>query len=592
MKKIYLTVLAVVVLLAGCEILLGDLFEEEGSLVVTLRDEGVETMTITPDIEMLIASYDISGSGPDSDTFLESGVTTTTFVKNNLKVGAWTITVEAKNASGDIIAEGTGIASIQDGQTTTIDITVEPVDGNGTFEFTLEWPADQIDVPSVNATLTELDGMPVTCTFSISGESATCSETLTDGYYDLTLQLLDDGVVAWGDAYSIRVIAGETTSYTELLTVTDINPLASGDLEVNIAQDLQNPVTITFAGVDTSLRFGDDMTVSASLDPTITPDSLQWYIDGAAVSGATSNAVTRGGALPEGFHRIALIIHHENMSSSHSEWFEVTADEKIVFVSYRDGNPEIYVMNSDGSNQLNLSNNSGSDSQPARSSDKSKIAFLSNRSGIDEVYVMDADGSNLTQLTSALGAKTHPTWSPDGLRIAFSCKSGAERNIYVMNSDGSNITEITNNVWDEHDASWSPDGTRIAYSSLWSTYRDIYTVDPDGSNPINLSNNQSSHDWGARWSPDGSKITFASTRHGLEEVYVMDADGSNQIRLTDSAGSSYSTSWSVDGTKIAFGSDRDGDWDVYVMNSDGTNQVNLTNGSTSIDSQPSWGSGP
>ena len=71
---------------------------------------------------------------------------------------------------------------------------------------------------------------------------------------------------------------------------------------------------------------------------------------------------------------------------------------KIAFESNRDGNEEIYVMNADGTNQTNLTNNAARDYVPAWSPDGSKIAFGSTRDGNDEIYVMNADGSGQVNL--------------------------------------------------------------------------------------------------------------------------------------------------------------------------------------------------
>jgi len=79
-----------------------------------------------------------------------------------------------------------------------------------------------------------------------------------------------------------------------------------------------------------------------------------------------------------------------------------TTNGKIAFYSDRDGNEEIYVMDADGSNQTNLTNNAAADNVPRWSPDKSKIAFYSNRDDVNgEIYVMDADGSNQTRLTTS-----------------------------------------------------------------------------------------------------------------------------------------------------------------------------------------------
>ena len=95
---------------------------------------------------------------------------------------------------------------------------------------------------------------------------------------------------------------------------------------------------------------------------------------------------------------------------------------KIAFTSIRDGNGEIYVMDADGSNQINLTGNPAQDFDPSWSHDGSKIAFMSNRDGNWEIYEMDADGSNQTNLTSNSADDRVPSWSPDGSKIAFASR--------------------------------------------------------------------------------------------------------------------------------------------------------------------------
>src|SRR6059058_2154224 len=89
---------------------------------------------------------------------------------------------------------------------------------------------------------------------------------------------------------------------------------------------------------------------------------------------------------------------------------------KIVFVSDRDGNAEIYSCNADGSNISRLTNNAGTDDQPAWSPDGSHIAFVSDRTGHPEIYIMNADGSNVVRRTFLETYTQNPTWSPDGAK--------------------------------------------------------------------------------------------------------------------------------------------------------------------------------
>lgn len=76
------------------------------------------------------------------------------------------------------------------------------------------------------------------------------------------------------------------------------------------------------------------------------------------------------------------------------------AQGKIAFLSERDGNHEIYMMNPDGSNQTRLTNNPASDSNPSLNGDGSKIVFQSWRDGNAEIYIMNSDGSNQINLTT------------------------------------------------------------------------------------------------------------------------------------------------------------------------------------------------
>ena len=86
--------------------------------------------------------------------------------------------------------------------------------------------------------------------------------------------------------------------------------------------------------------------------------------------------------------------------------------KKIAFLRIPDGNFEIYIMDADGSNQRQLTDNDAEDFSPSFSPDGKKIAFQSNRDGNWEIYIMDADGSNQRRLTDNDAADTRPAFSP------------------------------------------------------------------------------------------------------------------------------------------------------------------------------------
>lgn len=255
--------------------------------------------------------------------------------------------------------------------------------------------------------------------------------------------------------------------------------------------------------------------------------------------------------------------------------------DQIVFWTNRDGNAEIYVMNTDGSRIVNLTRAPSFDSEPAISPDGKRVLFVTARDGNREIYVMNHDGSSPENLTNHPANDERPRWSPDGSKIAFTSDRSGAFNIFVMNADGSDPINVTNAQ--ANGATWSPDGTRIAFTSNRTGDFEIFVMDSDGSNPVNLTNDPGRSDFAPAWSPDGTRIAF-TRNEGFEEgalgpgeIFVMNADGSNRLNLTNDPANDINPSWSRDGSRMAFASNRTGDFEVFAMEADGSMPINLSN---------------
>lgn len=197
------------------------------------------------------------------------------------------------------------------------------------------------------------------------------------------------------------------------------------------------------------------------------------------------------------------------------------------------------------------------------------IAFDSDRDGNREIYVMDPDGSNQVNLTNDPDDDFNPAWSPDGSQIAFVStrpnEVSSKQAIYIMDANGGNVFQLTTNFYSDW-PDWSHDGKQITYTGD----EDIYVIKADGSGqPVNLTNSPET-DAQPAWSPDGSKIAWLSGNGQNSNVFVMNADGSNILKLTDK-GKVFSVLWTIDGEIFSDWDHPDGVCKNCVMGADGSN---------------------
>ncbi|GIL13610.1 MAG: hypothetical protein BroJett038_23300 [Chloroflexota bacterium] len=429
--------------------------------------------------------------------------------------------------------------------------------------------------------------------------TAAFTQSATSGDVPLTIQFTDQSTGSitthtwdFGDGNTSSEASPSHTfttagTYTVILTVT--GPDGSDDAQVIISAT--QPAAAPVAAFTANPTSGDaPLTVQFTNQSSGDITTYAWDFG----DGGSSNEVDPSHTFnAPGAYTVTLTVSGPGGSSQASAL--ITASEvqqppappitdPLAFVTNRDGNNEIYMLDVDGS-LINLTNHPASDTAPAWSPDGRQIVFVSDRDGNNEIYVMDADGANLVNLTNHPASDTAPAWSPDGRQIVFVSDRDGNNEIYVMDADGANLINLTNHPASDTAPALAPVGQTLAFVSDRDGNNEIYLLGADG-NPVNISSHPAS-DIAPAWSPDGRQIVFVSDRDGSSEIYVMDADGANLINLTNHPASDTAPDWSPDGSQIAFVSDRDGGSDIYVMNADGTSPVNLTNHPAN-DSSPAW----
>jgi TolB protein len=184
-----------------------------------------------------------------------------------------------------------------------------------------------------------------------------------------------------------------------------------------------------------------------------------------------------------------------------------------------------------------------SNMQGAFSPDGTRIAFVSNRDGNNEIYVMNVDGSGVRRLTNHPAADAVPTWSPTGAQIAFTSDRGGTPQIYVMSStDGSQFRKISSESWADR-ATWAPAPyNEIAFAAQSGPGYDIKVFDLSTGETRRLTFGEGSNESPA-YSPNGRHIAFMSTRKGNSQIFTMTRDG-RDVRQVTTTGNNTTPAWS------------------------------------------------
>ena len=266
----------------------------------------------------------------------------------------------------------------------------------------------------------------------------------------------------------------------------------------------------------------------------------------------------------------------------------LTNGGRIVFTCTRGDYNQLCMINSDGSDLVQLTDMAASNYYPIFTPDSSSILFASNRAGPNfDFFILNFTEREVFQVTANVGNVISPDFSPDGRAIVFANRVGENPTaIWMVNADGLNPRLVYTGSGDIVSVSWSPNGEKIAYAMNTGVPQEyeIFTMDTSGRNHLKISQGLQGIGGSVDWSPDGTSLLIHAGPFGDKDIFKVDAATGSFVQLTD-GGNNAGASYSPDGRFIVFNSLRNNDQaDLYIMEADGSGMRQITN-----DPEPDWG---
>ena len=282
---------------------------------------------------------------------------------------------------------------------------------------------------------------------------------------------------------------------------------------------------------------------------------------------------------------------------------------QVAFASVRSGIPQIYLVNTDGTDLFAITDSAEGACQPSWSPDGTRLVFISPCRARGEffedlysdssLFIINPDGTGLQPLAVVPGSAFDPAWSPDWKRIAFASNRDGRDEIYVLSVESGVVIRLTTSTGDTENTqpSWSPDGRQIAYTVKRVDAYQVWAMTLTGQDNVQLvRSGQSLWDYLPIWSPDGTTIFFnqrvlGPTRPWLMSIAYKDHDTQEPVRL-ELPVPIEDVEFSPDGMWIIFEStDAEGNRDIYYSTVSGGSRTRLTE-DPAVDFDPAWRPAP
>ena len=238
-------------------------------------------------------------------------------------------------------------------------------------------------------------------------------------------------------------------------------------------------------------------------------------------------------------------------------WAKAPDTPKIVFSAYLEDNRDIYLMDPDGNNQLNITQHKALDGWPAWSPTGDQIIFSSDRGGVRDLYLMDVDGSNVRKVFGKRADRTQATWAPDGKRIAYRRREPGGSFVYIATIDGKTEEKVAFGASPD----WSPDGEAIAFLTGWPERMQITILNVNTRKQKAFFPKPVKPSWmtSPAWSPSGNKIAFSWIHQvplvdfvDAETIYIINRDGTGLHQVIEEDAQATGPVWSPQGDMLLY----------------------------------------
>ena len=229
---------------------------------------------------------------------------------------------------------------------------------------------------------------------------------------------------------------------------------------------------------------------------------------------------------------------------------------------------------------------------PVFSPDGKQIAFSTCQNAVEiscNIWLTNTDGSNQTQLTTGENTDLMPTWFPDMERMAYISDRTGHWSLHAVNLKTKRDALLLDLEGNLDYARLSPDGNQVVFNFKRDGVINVWTALLAGGEPKQLTFDKEMMGFPA-WSPDGKTIAFGVKRGEDTHIMIMPIEGGAPVQLTFDKGQSWIYGWSPDSDKILFAGLREGFWNVYWVSRSTKKQQPLTDYKklNSFVRYPSW----